>query len=255
MEVIPAIDILDGQCVRLFQGDYQRSEIVGDDPIVMARHWADSGAPRLHVVDLSGARDGQLAHLELIATLVRAVACPVQVGGGIRTLDHMDALLAQGVDRVIVGTLALEDPDLVATACARYPGRIWVALDSRGGKLATHGWLAQSEIDALTVAQRLEERGVAGFIYTDILQDGTLLGPNVPELRRVSDGLTRPVLASGGMGSLADLLRLLALESSGVRGAILGQALYKGTIQLKEALRAVGNPRWQDVPLQDTYYC
>jgi len=152
---------------------------------------------------------------------------------------------------VIVGTLALTQPDLVAEACERFPGRIWVALDSRDGKIATEGWYNQSTIDALSLAQSLEQRGVAGFIYTDIATDGTLQGPNREELRRVSSGLQRPVIASGGIGTVADLLSLLAV---GVTGAIVGQALYKGTVLLPDALRAVGNPRWQDI-LPDAAIC
>ncbi|WP_287129010.1 1-(5-phosphoribosyl)-5-[(5-phosphoribosylamino)methylideneamino]imidazole-4-carboxamide isomerase [Candidatus Cyanaurora vandensis] len=255
MEVIPAIDLLAGRCVRLVQGDYARLDVVGEDPLAMARHWVELGATRLHLVDLTGAREGTVVQYDLLQAIAQAVACPVQVGGGIRSLAQIAQLLEGGVERVVVGTLALREPDLVAQACERYPGQVWVALDCRDGKIATEAWLNQSTTDALTLAQALEDRGVGGFIYTDIALDGTLAGPNREALRRVSTGLNRPVIASGGIGTLADLLSLLALEPLGVTGAIVGQALYKGTVDLPEALRAVGNPRWQDVPTTDTRFC
>lgn len=241
--------------MRLLQGDYQRAEVFGEDPFAMAAHWVQQGAPRLHIVDLTGARQGTTAQQDLILQLAQTSPCPVQVGGGIRSLIQIETLLEHGVDRVIVGTLALREPDLVAQACRQYPGRVWVALDSRDGKIATEAWLSQSKVDALTLAQTLAQRGVGGFIYTDIAQDGTLAGPNRAELRRVSTGLNCPVIASGGIGSIADLLSLLALEPLGVTGVIVGQALYKGTVNLPEALRAVGNPRWQDVPDGETRFC
>jgi phosphoribosylformimino-5-aminoimidazole carboxamide ribotide isomerase len=156
---------------------------------------------------------------------------------------------------VIVGTLALQQPELVKQAAQRYPGKVWVALDCRQGKVATAGWLEQSTVDAVTLAQDLEAGGVAGFIYTDILQDGTLQGPNIAELRRVAGEVAAPIIASGGIGSLTDLLSLLALESEGVVGAIVGQALYQNKIYLPDALKAVGNPRWQDVIETDVRFC
>ncbi len=252
MEVIPAIDLLNGQCVRLVQGDYAQAEVVGTDPMRQAQLWAELGATRLHLVDLTGAKAGTLVHHQLIAAITRALPCPVQVGGGIRSLEQITSLLDQGVDRVIVGTLALENPALVREACRQYPNKIWLALDCRHGKIATKGWLEQTTVDALTLAQEFEAAGAAGFIYTDILQDGTLKGPNIPELRRVSTHLDRPVIASGGMGSMTDLLNLLPLVAQGVTGVILGKALYQGTITLPEALRAV---RWQDVPETDIRFC
>jgi phosphoribosylformimino-5-aminoimidazole carboxamide ribotide isomerase len=248
MDVIPAIDLLEGQAVRLFQGDYQQSERYSADPVALSRGWNLLKIPRLHVVDLSGAKVGHPIHGELLARIVKAVDCPVQTGGGIRTLEHIAQAIELGVERVILGTAAVEQPELVARACERFPGQIAVGIDARGGKVAIRGWQENSEVEAVTLARQMEALGVAAIIYTDILRDGTLSGPNLEELRKVSEAVQVSVIASGGVGSLSDLLQLLTLEAQGVTGAIVGKAIYTGDIDLKEALRAVGNPRWQDVP-------
>jgi phosphoribosylformimino-5-aminoimidazole carboxamide ribotide isomerase len=248
MDVIPAIDLLEGQAVRLFQGDYQQSERYNADPVALSRDWNLLNIPRLHVVDLAGAKAGYPIHGELLARMVKAVDCPVQTGGGIRTLEHITQVIALGVERVILGTVAVEQPDLVARACERFPGQIAVGIDARGGKVAIRGWQENSEVEAVSLARQMEALGVAAIIYTDILRDGTLSGPNLEELRKVSDAVQVSVIASGGVGSLSDLLQLLTLKSQGVTGAIVGKAIYTGAVDLKEALRAVGNPRWQDVP-------
>jgi phosphoribosylformimino-5-aminoimidazole carboxamide ribotide isomerase len=248
MDVIPAIDLLDGQAVRLFQGDYKQSERYSADPVALSRNWNLLNIPRLHVVDLAGAKAGYPIHGELLAQMVKAVDCPVQTGGGIRTLEHIAQVIELGVERVILGTVAVEEPDLVARACERFPGQIAVGIDARGGKVAIRGWQENSEVEAVSLARQMEALGVAAIIYTDILRDGTLRGPNLEELRKVSDAVKVSVIASGGVGSLSDLLQLLTLEPQGVTGAIVGKAIYTGAVDLKEALRAVGNPRWQDVP-------
>lgn len=248
MDVIPAIDLLGGQCVRLFQGDYNQVEVFKTDPVSLAKHWQHLGAPRLHVVDLDGAKTGAPTNYPIIAAIVAALEIPVQVGGGVRSRATVTDLLALGVDRVILGTAALENPDLVAAVAAEFPERIWVGLDARQGYVATRGWLTTSTVLATDLAQQMAAMGVAGFIYTDIQRDGTLQGPNIDALRELLAATERPVIASGGVSSLTDILNLFALNPQGLTGVIVGKALYTGTLDLKEALRAVGQGRWQDVP-------
>lgn len=248
MEVIPAIDLLEGRCVRLYQGDYNQSEVFDENPVAVARQWADQGATRLHLVDLDGAKAGHPVNQRAIEAIVRAIDIPVQVGGGLRDRQSVADLLALGVQRVILGTVAVEHPELVDQLCQEFPGQIVVGIDARNGKVATRGWLETSEVDAIPLAQRMAEAGVAAIIYTDIHRDGTLQGPNKQALRELATAISVPVIASGGMSSTSDLLSLLALEPLGVTGAIVGRALYTGAISLKEALRAVGPGRWQDVP-------
>lgn len=246
LEVIPAIDLLQGRAVRLYQGDYAQAEQVADDPIQQAEAWAAQGAPRLHVVDLDGAKSGDPVNLPIIERIVRSLAIPVQVGGGIRSLERARQLLELGVDRVIVGTLAVEDPDTLEAMTQALPGRVWVGIDARQGQVATRGWLSTTPLRATELVQRVGEQGVAGIIYTDIGRDGTLAGPNLQQLQEILAISRLPVIASGGIGSLTDLLALLSLP--GLTGAILGKALYSGAISLQEALRAVGPGRWQDLP-------
>ncbi|MDY7012395.1 MAG: 1-(5-phosphoribosyl)-5-[(5-phosphoribosylamino)methylideneamino]imidazole-4-carboxamide isomerase [Cyanobacteriota bacterium] len=248
MEVIPAIDLLEGRCVRLYQGDYKQSEIFSENPTEIARRWESEGATRLHLVDLDGAKQGKPANSDAIAAVVRAVSIPVQVGGGLRDPDAISALLDLGVDRAILGTLAVENPSLVGQLCQAHRDRIVIGIDARDGQVATQGWLETSEIAASDLAQQMAQLGAAAIIYTDIHRDGTLRGPNVKALREIAKAVEIPIIASGGIGSLSDLLSLLALEPSGVTGVIIGRALYTGDIALSEAIRAVGSGRWQDVP-------
>jgi phosphoribosylformimino-5-aminoimidazole carboxamide ribotide isomerase len=246
LEVIPAIDLLQGHAVRLYQGDYAQAEQVADDPIQQAEAWAAQSAPRLHVVDLDGAKSGDPVNLPIIERIVRSLAIPVQVGGGIRSLERARQLLELGVDRVIVGTLAVEDPDTLEAMTQAFPGRVWVGIDARQGQVATRGWLSTTPLRAPELVQRVQAQGAAGIIYTDISRDGTLAGPNLEQLRQILAVSQVPVIASGGIGSLTDLLALLSLPR--LTGAILGKALYSGAISLQEALRAVGPGRWQDLP-------
>lgn len=248
MDVIPAIDILDGRCVRLYQGDYAQSQVFDENPVAVARQWAEQGATRLHLVDLDGAKAGHPVNQPAIEAIVRSVDIPVQVGGGLRDRASVVDLLSLGVQRVILGTVAVELPELVEQLCQEFAGQIVVGIDARNGKVATRGWLETSEIDAIPLAQQMAEFGAAAIIYTDIHRDGTLQGPNKQALRELASAISIPVIASGGISSVSDLLSLLALESIGVTGAIVGRALYTGDISLKEANRAVGQGRWQDVP-------
>jgi phosphoribosylformimino-5-aminoimidazole carboxamide ribotide isomerase len=248
MDIIPAIDILDGRCVRLYQGDYDKSEVFGDDPIEIAQQWYHQGAKRLHVVDLNGAREGEPKNLKVIEAIARSIPMHVQVGGGLRDRQSIMSILATGVSRVIVGTIAVEQPQLVADICAEFPGQVFAGIDARNGKVATRGWLENSEVIATDLAKRMTAFGVAGIIYTDIHRDGTMQGPNLEALRALAEVVSVPVIASGGISSVTDLLSLLALEPLGVNAAILGKAIYTGDVDLNEAIKAVGNGRLQDVP-------
>lgn len=248
MEVIPAIDLIDGRCVRLYQGDYAQTEVFNDNPVEVARQWVDQGATRLHLVDLDGAKSGKPENWQAIAAIAKAVDIPIEVGGGLRDRARVTDLFSLGVRYAILGTAAIENPELVSDLAGEFPGQVIVGIDARDGKVATRGWLETSEVDAIALAQHMEQRGAAAVIYTDIQRDGTLQGPNIPALRAMAEAVSMPVIASGGVGALRDLLSLLALESQGVTGVIVGRALYTGDVSLKEAVRAVGNGRWQDVP-------
>jgi phosphoribosylformimino-5-aminoimidazole carboxamide ribotide isomerase len=248
MDVIPAIDLLDGRCVRLYQGDYAQAETFDENPVAVARQWADQGATWLHVVDLDGAKAGHPVNLAAIAAIVDAIAIPVQVGGGLRDRASVASLLELGVRRAILGTVAVEQPDLVRQLCTEFPGQIVVGIDARNGKVATRGWLETSDVMAPALAQQMATAGAAAIIYTDIHRDGTLQGPNLEALRDLASHIDVPIIASGGVSSVTDLLNLLALEPLGVTGAIVGRAIYTGDVDMAEALRAVGPGRWQDVP-------
>ncbi len=248
MEVIPAIDLLDGKCVRLYQGDYNRSETFNENPVEVARNWVEQGTTRLHVVDLDGAKQGKSVNLAAIEAIVRAIDIPVQVGGGLRDRTSVAQLLGLGVQRIILGTVAVEKPELVTELCQEFPQQVVVGIDARNGKVATRGWLETSEVAATELAQRMAQQGAAAIIYTDIHRDGTLKGPNMEALKELAAAIDIPVIASGGVSSLTDLLSLLALEPLGVTGAIVGRAIYTGDVNLKEAVQAVGNGRWQDIP-------
>jgi phosphoribosylformimino-5-aminoimidazole carboxamide ribotide isomerase len=254
MDIFPAIDLLDGKCVRLYQGDYDQSQVFNDDPADMARSWLEQGANKLHLVDLDGAKAGHPVNLDAISKIVAMVKTTatqpiqIQVGGGLRTEANVKQLLGLGIDRVILGTVAVEQPQLVQDLCQKYPHQIVVGIDARAGKVATKGWLETSSVLATDLAKQMAQMGVAAIIYTDIHRDGTLTGPNLDALRELANGIEIPVIASGGVSSLRDLLNLLSLHTIGVTGAIVGRALYTGEVKLTEAIRAVGEGRWQDVP-------
>lgn len=254
MDIFPAIDLLDGKCVRLYQGDYDKSQVFNDNPADMARSWLEQGASKLHLVDLDGAKAGQPVNLDALASIVEVVKTTasqpvqIQVGGGLRTEASVRQLLNLGIDRVIMGTVAVEQPQLVRDLCQKYPGQIVVGIDARNGKVATKGWLETSQVLATDLAQQMAQMGAAAIIYTDIHRDGTMTGPNMDALRELASGIEIPVIASGGVSSLRDLLNLLSLVPIGVTGAIVGRALYTGEVKLVDAIRAAGEGRWQDIP-------
>ncbi|GFE70152.1 1-(5-phosphoribosyl)-5-[(5-phosphoribosylamino)methylideneamino]imidazole-4-carboxamide isomerase [Chroococcus sp. FPU101] len=248
MDVIPAIDLLDGRCVRLYQGDYEKSQVFNENPLEVARQWVEQGATRLHLVDLDGAKQGKLVNLSTIKKIVEEISIPVQVGGGLRDVQSVADLLSLGVERAILGTIAVDNKIIVEQLCQEFPHQIVVGIDARQGKVATKGWLETSEVNATDLAQQMETLGVAAIIFTDIQRDGTLKGPNLNSLRELANAVNIPIIASGGVSSLTDLLSLLSLEPLGVTGAIVGKALYTGDLSLSEAIQAVGQGRWQDVP-------
>jgi len=247
MQVIPAIDLLQGQCVRLHQGDYDQVTRFSDDPVAQALSWQQQGAERLHLVDLDGARTGQPVNDAAIRAITAALSIPVQLGGGVRTAERAEELLACGLDRVILGTVALEQPELVEELAARHPQRIVVGIDAKNGKVATRGWIEESSTEAGDLARRFSASPLAALICTDIATDGTLAGPNLSFLRTMAEASAVPVIASGGIGTLEHLLSLLPLEAQGVSGVIVGRALYDGRVDLAEALAAIGSGRLQDV--------
>jgi len=236
MDVIPAIDIRGGRCVRLAQGDYARETVFGDDPVAMARRWASEGAARIHVVDLDGARDGAQANLAVTRAIVKAVEVPVQTGGGVRTLEVLRAALDAGFDRVALGTAAVKDPALVPAAVAMAGDRVIVSVDAREGRVSLEGWREDSGLDAGEFIARLRDQGVARIVYTDILRDGVTDGPNFEAVARAVRTSGMKVVAAGGVGSVADLVRL---AECGADGAIVGRAIYTGDVRLPEAIEAV----------------
>ena len=247
MEIIPAIDLLDGACVRLHQGDYDQVTRFSEDPVAQALSWQSQGATRLHLVDLDGAKRGEPINDAAVRAITAALDIPVQLGGGVRSLERAEELIACGLDRVILGTVAIEQPQLVQELAQRHPGRIVVGIDANNGRVATRGWIEQSDVLATDLAKQFSAAGIAAIITTDIATDGTLAGPNLDALRTMAQCSAVPVIASGGIGCMADLLALLPLEPLGVSGVIVGRALYDGRVALGEAIAAIGAARLQDV--------
>lgn len=237
MEVIPAIDLKGGRCVRLYQGDYNRETVFSDDPSRVALMWQEAGARRIHVVDLDGAREGRPTNLDALAGILAAVSVPVQLGGGIRTYEDVGKVLVMGLGRAILGTAAVEDPDMVARLCREFgPETVVVSVDARDGKVATRGWLKSTQIEATELLQQMSALGVERFVYTDVSRDGTLTEPNFAAIERLVKATGKRIIAAGGVSRVEHLARL---AEAGVEGAIIGRALYTGDIDLKEALEAV----------------
>ncbi len=233
MIVYPAIDLRGGRCVRLLEGDYTRETVYGDDPVAVARGFAAAGARWLHVVDLDGARAGRPVQADLVASICAAVDIPVQVGGGLRDAAAVGAALAAGAARVVLGTVAVRDPELAAAICRAHPGRVAIGLDARDGRLRVAGWTEGAETTASAAAARAAGLGAAAIVYTDIGRDGTERGPDLEGTRAVAQAAGAPVIASGGIGALGDVRAVAAL---GVAGVIIGRALYTGAVRLADAL-------------------
>ncbi len=233
MEVIPAIDLKGGKCVRLYQGDYRQETVFSEEPIDIARRWQSLGARWLHIVDLDGAAKGELCHISLIKEIARSVPIPLQLGGGLRRIEAIAQALELGVARAILGTAAIEDHALIQEACNRFGNRIIVSIDARDGYVATHGWQERTEVTAIELVQRMASIGVERFIYTDITRDGTLTEPNFDAIAELVAKTSLPIIAAGGIASLEHIKKLAQL---GVEGAIVGRAIYTGDIDLKQAL-------------------
>lgn len=234
MQIWPAIDLRGGKCVRLRQGDYARETVYGD-PAEMAQRWLDKGADCLHLVDLDGARDGNNANLEAVKAILAVAKVPCQLGGGVRDEARISMLLDLGLSRLVVGTKALKEPDWFREMCRKFPGKLALGIDARDGMVATDGWLETSKTDAVSMAKDFEGEPLAAIIYTDISRDGMLSGPNVPAMEQMQKAVKIPVLASGGVAVVGDIV---ALKKAGMPGAIVGRSLYEGTLTLEDALLA-----------------
>ncbi len=235
MILYPAIDLKEGHCVRLIRGDMDQATVFNDDPVAQAASFVDAGASWLHLVDLDGAFAGKPMNANAVQAIVNEVDIPVQLGGGIRTLEIIENWLNCGVMRVILGTVAVKDPDLVTQACRMFPGQIAVGIDARGGRVAVEGWAEETDIQAVDLARKFADAGVHAIIYTDIDRDGVLEGANIPATAEIARAVSIPVIASGGVSSLTDIRGLIAEKR--VAGAIIGRALYDGRIDLRQALK------------------
>ncbi|MEW6052268.1 MAG: 1-(5-phosphoribosyl)-5-[(5-phosphoribosylamino)methylideneamino]imidazole-4-carboxamide isomerase [Nitrospirota bacterium] len=234
MRVIPAIDLKDGNCVRLLQGKKDAVTVYSDNPANTAQKWESCGAKLLHVVDLDGAFSGSQKNLSAITQIRKSVKIPLQVGGGIRNMGNLMNLFSAGIDRAIIGTAAIEDPEFLTDACTKYPGRVLIGIDAKDGMVAIKGWEEVTTLKAGELANRLETMGVAGIIYTDISRDGMLTGPNIEATREMVKSVGIPVIASGGISGIEDIRNLLQIE--GLWGAITGKAIYTGSLDLREAI-------------------
>jgi len=236
MIVIPAIDLKEGNCVRLEQGLMEKDTVFSDNPGAQALDWESQGAELLHIVDLDGAFAGKPKNGGAIEAILKAISIPAQLGGGIRDLATIEAYLSLGLSRVIIGTAAQRDPELVREACTQFPGRIVVGIDAKNGMVAVQGWAELTDVTAVDLAKKFEGFGVSAIIYTDIARDGMLQGPNLEATRGLAESISIPVIASGGVSTLKDIENLMAIESSGVSGVITGKAVYTGAISLSEAI-------------------
>jgi len=239
-ELIPAIDLKGGECVRLKQGRMDDATVYGDDPGAMAEHWQKLGATRLHVVDLDGAFAGKPANRAAIKSICERLTIPVQLGGGLRDLTMIEGMLGLGVDRVILGSVAVSNPQLVSDACNMFPGKICVGIDAKGGMVAVHGWDDVTDVKAVDLARKFEDDGVAAIIYTDIARDGMMTGPNIEETVNLANAITIPVIVSGGVSNMEDVRACATHAANGICGAITGRAIYEGSIDFAAAMQELG---------------
>ncbi len=239
MLIIPAIDLKEGKCVRLEQGLMEKATIYSEDPATTARHWESQGAEFLHVVDLNGAFAGVPKNLTAIKAIRAAIKIPIEVGGGIRDIATIESLVSIGIDRIILGTAAIENPTFVREACEMFPGRIIVGIDAKEGLVAIKGWAEVTKVKAIDLAVQMQDCGVIAIIYTDIKRDGMLSGPNIEATQALAKALHIPVIASGGVHTIKDIENLLTVRYSGVSGVITGRAIYSGSLDLKEAIQFV----------------
>ena len=239
MLIIPAIDIKDGRCVRLFQGEMDKETVYFENPLDAARHWVSEGATFIHIVDLNGAVEGRPVHTREVAAICKQPGLSVELGGGLRSLEAVEAALALGVSRVVIGTAAYDNAEFLRTLCKKFAGKIVVGIDARNGKVAVKGWKETTPMDAVELAKRCEQDGASRIIYTDISRDGTRDGVNLAETLKIAEAGKIPIIASGGVATLDDLRKLLPLEKSGVEGVIVGKALYATAFSFRDALMAL----------------
>ena len=237
MLIIPAIDIKDGRCVRLFQGEMDKETVYFEDPVEAAKHWLAEGARLIHIVDLNGAVEGRPVHSKEVAAICAQTGLSVELGGGIRSIEAVEAALDLGVKRVVIGTAAYENAAFLRALCKSFPGKIVVGIDARQGRVAVKGWLETTSMEAIELAKRCQDDGAARIIYTDISRDGTRDGVNVDETLKIARAVKIPIIASGGVSTLDDVRKLVPLKREGVEGVIVGRALYAGAFTLQEALR------------------
>jgi phosphoribosylformimino-5-aminoimidazole carboxamide ribotide isomerase len=236
MLIIPAIDLKDGQCVRLRQGLMEDSTVFSDDPVAMATQWVEAGTRRLHLVDLNGAFAGEPVNGEVVQAIARAYPqLPIQIGGGIRSLETIEAYVKAGVSYVIIGTKAVREPEFVGEACKAFPGRVIVGLDAKNGLVATDGWAEVSDVQATDLAKQFDALGVSAIVYTDIARDGMMQGVNVEATVQMAQASSIPVIASGGITNMGDIKALAEVSAKGICGAITGRAIYEGTLDVREA--------------------
>lgn len=235
MQIWPAIDLRGGKCVRLRQGDYNRETVFGDDPAAMARRWVDEGAEYLHLVDLDGARDGTSANRDAVASILKVIDIPCELGGGVRDEETIKSWLDAGLQRLVIGTKALKEPDWFRQMCQRYPGKLVLGIDASNGRVATDGWLDVSEVSATEMAAQYANEPLAAIVYTDIAKDGMMAGTNLPAMQEMKEAVDVPVIASGGVTNVEDVRQLSRVEMA---GCIIGRALYEGTLTIADAVSA-----------------
>ena len=254
MKLIPAIDLMNGKCVRLFKGDFNKKKDFSKEPHEQAKYWEKEGAKCIHIVDLDAAKTGIPTNDQSIKKIVNEVNIPIQIGGGIRSLDRIEKLFSYGVDKVIMGTSAIENKELVKDLSSKYPKRIIIGIDAKEGKVSTRGWLKQSDVLATDLVKEFSYFNIASFVVTDINTDGTLEGTNEVFVKKILEITNIPVIASGGVGSISDLLSLTKFENSGLEGVIVGKALYENKFTIGEANNILSKERINDIPINKDYY-
>ena len=254
MKLIPAIDLMNGKCVRLFKGDFNKRKDFSKEPHEQAKYWEKEGAKCIHIVDLDAAKTGIPTNDQSIKKIVNEVNIPIQIGGGIRSLERIEKLLSYGIDKVIIGTSAIENKELVKDLSSKYPKRIIIGIDAKDGKVSTRGWLKPSNVFATDLVKEFSYFKIASFVVTDINTDGTLEGTNEVFIKKILEITDIPVIASGGVGSISDLLSLTKFENSGLFGVIVGKALYENKFTINEANNILSPNRINDIPINKDYY-